>query len=62
MRIILFAIMVFATLRATAQTTITGHLIDNEKNNLQKATIRCYTLTTACMPVAPQPTAKASSS
>ena len=42
MRIILFAIMAFATLRATAQTTITGHLIDNEKNNLQKATIRCY--------------------
>lgn len=34
--------MAFATLRATAQTTITGHLIDNEKNNLQKATIRCY--------------------
>ena len=34
MRIILFAIMAFATLRATAQTTVTGHLIDNEKNNL----------------------------
>lgn len=31
MRIILFAIMAFATLRGTAQTTITGHLIDNEK-------------------------------